>query len=94
VFTPTGVESADPAGAVLPVFPPQEFDRIGPERMTPAEVDATFCAHAPCYSSSQAAQGWLAAHRGGRIFPVRQAWELSFHREWRDRMSALLGPGS
>jgi Alkylmercury lyase len=28
VFTPSGVESADPAGAVVPILPPQEFDRL------------------------------------------------------------------
>lgn len=94
VFTPSGVESADPAGAVLPVPPPREFDRIGLERMTPAEVDASLCAQLPFYSSAEAAQGWLAAHPGGRVFPVREAWDLSFHQAWRDRMSALLNPAS
>ena len=45
-------------------------------------------------SSAEAAHGWLAAHPGGRVFPVRDAWVLSFHRVWRDRMSALLNPGN
>lgn len=93
VFTPGRVESVDPAGAVVPILQPQEFDRS--ERMTTVEeCDASFCAHSPFYSSAEAAQGWLAAHPGGRVFPVREAWDLSFHREWRDRMSALLNLGN
>jgi hypothetical protein len=91
VFIPSGVESADPAGAVLPILPPPEFDRL--EGMSPREADACMCAQCPFYSSAKAAQGWLAAHPGGRVFPVREAWDLSFHRVWRDRMSALLNLG-
>ena len=92
VFTPSGVETARPAGAVVPIPPPQEFDRL--ERIPPTEVDATMCAQCPFYSSAEAAQGWLAAHPGGCVFPVREAWDLSFHRVWRDRMSALLNLGN
>jgi hypothetical protein len=32
----------------------------------------------------------VANFPGGRVFPVREAWDLSVIREWRDRMSALL----
>ena len=92
VFTPSGVESADPAGAVVPILPPREFDRLA--GMTVEDIDASMCAQCPFYSSAEAAQGWLDAHPGGRVFPVRQAWELSFHRAWRDRMSALLNLGN
>jgi hypothetical protein len=77
---------------VVPIPPPQEFDRL--ERIPPTEVDATMCAQCPFYSSAEAAQGWLATHPGGRVFPVREAWDLSFHRVWRDRMSALLNRGN
>jgi hypothetical protein len=44
----------------------------------------------PLYASVEAAQGFLANWSGGRVFPVRKAWDLSFLREWRERMSALL----
>jgi len=88
VFTPSRVESVDPGGAVVPILPPQEFDQLA--GMLDRDPDADICAESPFYSSAEAAQGWLAAHPGGRIFPVREAWDLSFHRVWRDRMSALL----
>ncbi|HEX9526886.1 MAG TPA: organomercurial lyase [Streptosporangiaceae bacterium] len=91
VFTPSRVESVDPGGAVVPILPPQAFDRL--EGMSPEEADACMCAQCPFYSSAKAAQRWLAAHPGGRVFPVREAWDLSFHRAWRDRMSALLNLG-
>jgi len=90
-FTPGGVETAGPASAVLPIPPPLDFD--GLERTPPKEVDETVCAQCPFYSSAEAAVGWLAAHPGGRVFPVREAWDLSFHRIWRDRMAAQLNLG-
>jgi alkylmercury lyase len=89
-FTPSRVESVEPAGVVVPILPPQEFDRL--EGMLDRDPEADLCAECPFYSSTEAAQGWLAAHPGGRVFPVREAWDLSFHRVWRDRMSALLNP--
>ena len=88
VFTASRVESVEPAGAVVPILPPTEFDRL--EGMLDRDPDADLCAQCSFYSSAEAARGWLAAHPGGRVFPVREAWDLSFHREWRDRMSALL----
>jgi len=91
VFTPSRVESVDPAGAVVPILPPQAFDRLAGYT---GDCDATVCAQCPFYSSAAAAQGWLATHPGGRVFPVREAWDLSFHREWRHRMSALLNLGN
>jgi Alkylmercury lyase len=78
---------------VVPVLPPQEFDRVA-GMSSLKDIDASFCAQRPFYSSAEAAQGWLAAHPGGRVFPVRDAWDLSFHRAWRDRMSALLNLGN
>jgi hypothetical protein len=74
----------------VPVPPPQEVDRVEGMGTVNCNADATLCAECPFHSSTEAAQGWLAAHPGGRVFPVREAWDLSVHREWRDRMSALL----
>jgi alkylmercury lyase len=88
VFTPRGVEYVEPAGAVVPMPPVQILD--GADAMTAHEVDINICAQCPFYSSADAAQGWLAAHLGGRVFSVREAWGLGVIRGWRDRMSALL----
>ena len=90
VFTPGGVVSIDPPGTVVPVPPSQEVDRVEGMGTPECNADATLCAECPFYSSAEAAQRWLAAHPGGRVFSVREAWDLSVHREWRDRMSALL----
>jgi hypothetical protein len=47
VFTPSRVESVDPAGAVAPIPPPQTFDRL--EGMTVQECDAVMCSsRRPC----------------------------------------------
>jgi len=88
VFTPSRVEQVEPAGAIVAMPPVQVLDRA--DEMTVWEVDASICAQCPFYSSAEAAQGWLANFPGGRVFPVREAWDLSVIREWRDRMSALL----
>lgn len=93
VFTPRDVEHVEPAGAVVAMPDPQELDQ--PESGFDVEecktdLDGGLCSQCPFYSSAEAAQGWLAAHPGGRVFPVRQAWDLSFLRDWRDRMPALL----
>ena len=90
VFTRNRVESVEPEGVVVPILPPEEFDWL--EGLLDRDPCANLCADSPFYSSAEAAQGWLAAHPGGRVFSVRDAWDLSFHRAWRDRMSALLKP--
>lgn len=89
-FTPSGVESVEPDGAVVPVPPAQEVDCVEGMCTLECNADATLCAECPFYSSAEAARGWLTAHPGGWVFPVREAWDLSVHREWRERMSALL----
>jgi alkylmercury lyase len=99
VFTPSRVEHVEPAGAVLPLPGPQsplyscaEAASNG-EEVDADACDASLCSQAPLFSSAAAAQGWLGAHPGGRVFPIREAWDLGAYRDYRDRMSALLGPG-
>lgn len=93
VFTPTGVERVDPSDAVVAMPHPRELEQ--PESgfdvaECRTDLDGNLCSQCPFYSSAEAAHGWLAAHPGGRVFPVREAWDLSFLRDWRDNMSALL----
>jgi hypothetical protein len=93
MFTPSHVEHVEPAGAVMAMMGPQECTN-GVEEAAGGgdieDVDADVCVQMPLFASAEAAQGWLADHPGGRVFPVRQAWDLRFLRDWRDRMSALL----
>lgn len=93
VFTSSGAESVEPGGAVVVMPHPRELEQ--PESGFDLEdcrsdLDGNLCSQCPFYSSAEAAQGWLTAHPGGRNFPIREAWELSFLRDWRERMSALL----
>jgi alkylmercury lyase len=87
-FTPKRVVRVEPAGTILPMPNSQVLEQI--EGMSMEEIDANVCALAPFFSSAEAAQGWLAANPGGRLFPVREAWDLSPLRESRERMLALL----
>ncbi len=96
VVTPSGVERADPAGAVVPVppwqgVPAQTFAQTFEAASDVEEVDANLCPECgPLYSSAEAAHGWLDTHPGSRIRPISQVWDLSAYRHYRDRMSALL----
>lgn len=85
-FSPERVQRVEPDDAVVPIPHPEEFDRLA--GLTVHECDAN-CATSPFYSSAAAAQEWLVQHPGGRIFPIEVAWNLSFHRVWRDRMSQI-----
>jgi alkylmercury lyase len=87
-FTPERVVRVEPAGTVVPIPNPQSLDQI--EGMPIEDVDANVCVQGPFFSSSEAAQGWLAANPGGCLFPVREAWDLSPLREIRERLWALL----
>jgi len=90
LFTPSQVERVDPSGAVMAINHPQEISDMVEGAVDIEDLDANVCAHTPLYSSAEAAQGWLADHPGGRLFPIREAWDLSFFRDWRARMSTLL----
>lgn len=83
------VERVEPDGVVLPIPPAQSMEQT--EGMHIEEIDADLCVQAPFYASAEAARGWLAANPGGRVFPIREAWDLSCFRDWRARMSGLLG---
>lgn len=90
LFAPDHVERVEPGGAVLALPRGQDVA----EQMAAAgdadAIDANVCSQMPLFASAEAAGGWLAAHPGGRVFPVREAWDLNFIRDTRDRMSALL----
>jgi alkylmercury lyase len=47
VFTPSGVESVEPPGAVVPVPPKQEVDRVEGMGKLDCNADATLCGSAP-----------------------------------------------
>ena len=87
-FTSERVVRVEPAGTVLPVLNPQTLDQL--EGMSTEEIDANLCVQGPFFSSAEAAQEWLETHPGGRVFPVREAWDLSPVREYRERLLALL----
>jgi alkylmercury lyase len=92
VFTPSRVEHVDPAGAVLPMADDCQstLASSGKAAGDIEDLDASMCVQSPFFASAEAAQGWLDAHPGGRVLPVRKVRDLSIFRDWRDRMSALL----
>ena len=104
-FTPGGVERVDPGGAVVAMPHPRILDQVpapcghldeavGDAGEIIEDVDASICAQWPLFSSAEAAQELMAHHPDGRVFLIREAWDLSFLRKWRDKMSALLDLGT
>ena len=96
VFTPSRVEQVEPAGAVVAVLDPHEATHVLEEAARDGDiedVDAAVCGQMPLFASAEAAHGWLADHPGGRVLPIREAWDLSTFRDWRDKMSGLLNLG-
>jgi len=90
-FTPRGVERVDPVETVVALLNPQWLDlSVFQEDRGIDKIDADFCVQQPFFASYDAARGWLADHPGGRVFPVREAWDLSFFNERRDALRSLL----
>ena len=89
VFSPSSVEGVEPAGVVVAVLGPQECTSGVQEAARDGDVedvDAGVCVQMPLFASAEAAQGWLAAHPASQAVPIREAWDLSPFRDWRDRM--------
>lgn len=64
--TPDGVTAVEPGSAVVSVVPIEHVRNIR----------TAFCDHVHFFRSAEAATAWLAAHDGGRILPVREAFAL------------------
>jgi hypothetical protein len=105
MFTPDDVERVEPGGAVVAMPHPRILDQVPAPcghlgagardaRKIAEDVDASICAQWPLFSSAKAARGLMARNPDGHVFPIRQAWDLSFLRKWRETMSAVLDPGS
>lgn len=65
-ITTSGVTSVQPAGAVVSL--------VNPEDMT--SVRSAFCNQVHFFASAKAAGPWLAAHPGGSILPIEDAYRL------------------
>jgi hypothetical protein len=88
VFAPGRDECVEPSGAVLALLHLQDLMKDAEGSGDVEDVDAKVCVQMPLYSSAEAAQEWLADHPGGRVLPIKEAWDL--YRPWREGMSALL----
>jgi alkylmercury lyase len=69
VFTPGGVESVAPEGAVVSMSPAVSAPAETADNVE--EIDATLCVQSPLFASAEAARGWLDAHPGGQLVPAR-----------------------
>lgn len=72
-LSPEGVERVEPPSTVVAVLHPrapvlQEMDNRD-------DADANVCSQQPFFASAEVAANWLAAHPGGRIYPVATFFE-------------------
>jgi alkylmercury lyase len=81
-FAPGGVERVDPAQAVVAMVSPKVASEYGEAEIE--QVNQNLCSQQPFFASAEAAQGWLAAHPGGRVFPVREMANRPFFAHARD----------
>ena len=69
-LSPDGVERVEPYRAVVAVLHPQAS--VLQEMSGVETADADVCSEQPFFASAEAAASWLAAHPGGRIYPVAE----------------------
>jgi alkylmercury lyase len=81
-FAPGGVARVDPAQAVVAMVSPEAASEYGEAEIE--QVNQHVCSQQPFFASAEAAQGWLAAHPGGRVFPVREMANRPFFTHARD----------
>jgi hypothetical protein len=81
-FVPGGVERVDPPEAVVAMVSPKVASEYGETEIE--QVNQHVCSQQPFFASTEAAQGWLAAHPGGRVFPVREMANRPFFTHARD----------
>jgi len=73
-LSPDGVERVEPPDTVVAVLHPRA--QVLQEMSNVEDADADVCSQQPFFASAEAATSWLAAHPGGRIYPVAEffAW--------------------
>jgi alkylmercury lyase len=91
-FANGGVERVEPPETVAVMLPPKEANTI--DDMEIEQVNTDLCVLQPFFSSAQAAQGWVDAHPGGRIFDMEEMasrpWVAYIRDNWRPRILANL----
>ncbi len=79
-ITPDGIESAEPADAVMSIVLPRVTDTAeGDACFRPALVGRTgiFCSRVWFFTSSEAGSSWLGQTSDGRLLELDDAWRLA-----------------
>lgn len=72
-LSPEGVKLVEPPGTVVTVLHPRT--PVLQEMGNVEDADANACSQQSFFASAEAAVRWLAAHPGGRIYPVGAFFE-------------------
>lgn len=81
-FAAGGVDQADPPETVAVLLPPEEANKV--PGMDIEQVNIDLCVQQPFFASTQAAEGWLRDHPGGRVYRVHDLAQHPFVVHMRD----------
>ena len=86
-LSPEGARRVEPPGTVVTVLHPRA--QVLQEMGNMEDADANVCSQQSFFASAEAATNWLAAHPGGRMYPVAAffAW-FQQNLEWVRRNQA------
>lgn len=83
-FIPDGYRQADPPATVTVLLPVDHIGRVVGASLE--QIDSDVCAYQPFFASPAAAEGWLAAHPGGRVFTLAEMFERPWYQYFRDEL--------
>ncbi|HTF06864.1 MAG TPA: organomercurial lyase, partial [Asanoa sp.] len=89
-FTPNGIEQVEPPSAVAAVLPPEQAGAHASG--TISQIDAGVCVFQPFFASADAAEEWLAAHPGGRVFTIEEMFQRPIFTYYRDHLRPRIHP--
>jgi alkylmercury lyase len=86
-FVPGGYEREDPPETVTVLMPQH---RLESTTGIFADIDTSICAHQPFLASADAAQPWVQAVPGARVFTVAEMFDRPFIAYYRDHLRPLI----
>lgn len=89
-FVPGGYERVDPPEAVTVLLPTKDLHEANGGNFE--QINTTVCTCQPFFASANAAETWLAARPGSRIFTAKEMFERSWLIHYRDTIRPMIHP--
>jgi alkylmercury lyase len=89
-FVPDGYGRVDPPTTVVPLLSVEHVQGVTGGSFE--QIDATVCAYQPFFASADAAEEWLRAAPGGRVFTLGEMFDRPWYRYFRDDLRPFIHP--